>query len=223
MLITKIGYAHVQNMSNCQDAGVETEYGDDKFKLFCLADGCSEGKHSEVGAKLFCKLFPKYKNIDTAFRSIRQLFYDMSYTDPQEYVQTIIDYMMFTIMTVCESAESYQVVVAGDGYIITQTHEDKLNFIPVDQGMYAAYYGYNYLRGFVDLKQYNTGVELYSTTFNKQDVKAVGIASDGLRYILGSDFQEEFERLLIARKEFAIRRLINKHHSVVKDDITIII
>lgn len=51
MNVLKMGFSHKEGSINCQDAtGI---YGDN-FKVVC--DGCSEGKHSEIGAKLFCKL-----------------------------------------------------------------------------------------------------------------------------------------------------------------------
>ena len=51
MLINKIGSEHIKYGINNQDFG----YEDYVHKV--VVDGCSEGKHSEVGAKLFCKMF----------------------------------------------------------------------------------------------------------------------------------------------------------------------
>ena len=45
MVVNKIGMAHLEIGKNCQDYGVETE----RTKIVC--DGCSAGKHTEVGAK----------------------------------------------------------------------------------------------------------------------------------------------------------------------------
>ena len=50
MVINKIGQQHIDYGTNCQDYGIEF----DGMKVVC--DGCSEGKHSEVGAKAFCHL-----------------------------------------------------------------------------------------------------------------------------------------------------------------------
>lgn len=50
MVVNKIGAQHLDYGRNCQDCGLENE----TIKLVC--DGCSEGEHSEVGAKAYCHL-----------------------------------------------------------------------------------------------------------------------------------------------------------------------
>ena len=47
MLVNKIGYDHLSIGMNCQDYGFELP----DYKVKVVADGCSEGLHSEVGAK----------------------------------------------------------------------------------------------------------------------------------------------------------------------------
>ena len=51
MFINKIGMEHLEMGMNCQDYGIIG----DTWAVVC--DGCSDGKHSEVGAKLFCQLY----------------------------------------------------------------------------------------------------------------------------------------------------------------------
>lgn len=51
MVINKIGQQHIDYGTNCQDYGIEF----DGMKVVC--DGCSEGKHSEVGAKAVFAIF----------------------------------------------------------------------------------------------------------------------------------------------------------------------
>ena len=57
MVVNKIGAQHLDYGRNCQDCGLENE----TIKLVC--DGCSEGEHSEVGAKAYCHL--ANKGLDT--------------------------------------------------------------------------------------------------------------------------------------------------------------
>ena len=45
MFVNKMGAQHLDYGKNCQDYGLEK----DCLKVVC--DGCSEGAHSEVGAK----------------------------------------------------------------------------------------------------------------------------------------------------------------------------
>jgi len=208
MLIYKIGYEHIEKGLNCQDFGVET----DTFK--CIMDGCSEGKHSEVGVKLFAHLF------SNTTMDITECFYKMHTLFPN--YEDIRDHMLFTVLGVFESDDYYTVKFCGDGYIIKQKHDDSIEYEKLGDGNTPEYYAYNFVSS-DRLNKYKDGVEFKHHLLPKSEYKAVGVASDGLEYILNSPFKEEFERLLLGRKEFAIRRLINREHKYFKDDISIVI
>jgi len=209
MFICKIGYEHVEKGMNCQDFGLENG----SFK--CVMDGCSEGKHSEVGVKLFAHLFS-----NTAI-DIPE-FFDMMTSRMFSNYEDIRDHLLFTILYVSEDDNNYLVSTCGDGYIIKQKHDNSIEYEKLGEGNTPEYYAYNY----VDkdrLSKYKDGVEFKHLVIPKTEYKTVGVASDGLEYILNSPFKDEFEKHLIGRKEFAIRRLINREHKYFKDDISIVI
>ena len=207
MFINKIGYLHLEKGLNCQDFGFES----DKHK--CIMDGCSEGKHSEVGAKLFAHLFSKGLDPIECFEKLSEIF--PNYED-------IRNHMLFTVLLVSQNDDDYMVDICGDGYIIKQKYDDSIEYEKLGEGNTPEYYAYNFVSS-DRLNKYKDGVEFKHHLLPKSEYKAVGVASDGLEYILNSPFKEEFERLLLGRKEFAIRRLINREHKYFKDDISIVI
>ncbi len=178
-------------------------------------DGCSEGLHSEVGAKLFAHLFSnsKTKSVFECFNKLTEIF--CSYED-------VKNHLLFTILCLYEDNENYSVDVCGDGYIIMQSHDDSLDYKKLGEGDTPEYYAYNFVNPEY-LSKYKGGVSFNRHILSKRDYKAIGLASDGLEYILNSPFKEEFEKYFLLRKEFPIRRLINREHTYFKDDITIVI
>jgi len=208
MLIYKIGYEHIEKGLNCQDFGFE----DLLFKG--VMDGCSEGQHSEVGAKLFGHLFSKKCKPSTEC-------FDILYSIFPNY-NDIKNYMLFTVLCISEDDNNYAVDICGDGYIIKQRYDDSIEYEKIGEGNAPEYFAYNYV--YPDhLSKYKDGVEFKRHLFPKSEYKAVGVSSDGLEYIINSPFKDEFEKYLIERKEFAIRRLINREHKYFKDDISIVI
>jgi hypothetical protein len=205
MLIHKIGYEHSQEWKNCQDFG----FIDEKVK--CVVDGCSEGLHSEVGAKLFCQLFQKTRNADESFQLMLPLF---------STFEDIKQHLLFTILYVLEDDENFYVYAAGDGYVIKRSVDDVLSYEKIDFDNSPPYYAYN----FVDkkyLKKYQEGVVFELRSYAKSDYKSIGVATDGLHYVLRSEMKEPFEQALLEDKKFNILRLFNRDHPKLKDDITI--
>lgn len=209
MLINKMGFNHVESGMNCQDYGAEV----DNLKI--VVDGCSSGKNSEVGAKLFCHLFSKSKDLNQTFQTLTSIF---------STTKEIESHLMFTILLLEEDNDYFYVDACGDGLIIKEKHDGTFEYDDLDHNYndFPPYYAYN----FVDqdrLVKYKEGVNFKDFKFSKSDYKSIGIASDGLKFILKSIFKDEFEKLLRDRKEFGIKRLINREHNVFKDDITIAI
>jgi len=209
MLVCKIGFEHVEKGLNCQDFGFELA----DYKG--IMDGCSEGKHSEVGVKLFAHLFSETdgNNIEYCFDILHNLFH--TYED-------IRSHMLFTVLLVSQNEDEYIVDICGDGYIIKQRHDDFIEYKKIGEGNSPEYFAYNFISP-DHLSKYKDGVEFKRHLLSKTEYKTVGVASDGLEYILNSPFKDEFEKHLIGRKEFAIRRLINREHKYFKDDISIVI
>ena len=203
MFINKIGYEHIEKGLNCQDFGFE--YGNIK----CVMDGCSASKHSEVGVKLFSHLFSKGLNIYECFNKLLEIFPD--YHD-------IENHLLFTVLCVSENDDEYVVDICGDGYIIKQKYDNSIEYEKIGEGNTPPYFAYNFVPQ-SRLPKYKDGVVFERHIFTKSEYKAIGVASDGLEYILNSPFKEEFEQLLIRRKEFPIRRLINREQKYIEDGI----
>lgn len=214
MLINKIGALHLEYGANCQDAGRDLP----RLKIVC--DGCSEGLHSEVGAKLFALKFPYYLVRDASTMAVEYLFRRLiGFFDADPY--NMKHYLSFTILIANEFSTSFLVSYCGDGYIIAQRVDGEIEFVRLDCGEYPEYYIYNFIPK-NRLSSYREGVEVHIRSFNKSEYQRVGVASDGLRYALEDD---EIRPLLIQYlkedKPVKIKRLINKYQHIFKDDITI--
>ncbi len=204
MFINKIGYYHIEYGINCQDFGIELN--NKKIVL----DGCSQGLHSEVGVKLFAHLYKNY-TVQEAFCVLTELF-----STPTD----ILNYLCFTILSVYENEDNFITSVCGDGYIIKQKLDNTIEFEKFDYEGSPPYYIYNYINSQY-LKKYQDGVDFLIKSYSKKEYKNIGIATDGIEYILNSPFKEEFEKYLIEQKAVAIKRLINRENKYFKDDITI--
>jgi hypothetical protein len=213
MFINKLGEEHREYGINCQD------YGFIKGNVKCVVDGCSEGKHSEVGTKLFCHLITQEDDINEDI--IKFAFEQILFTIGNKY-ETIRDHLCFTIMYIVEQNDKFVAYTCGDGFIIKHKLDDTIEYEKIDNGEYPIYYAYNY----VDkkyLKQYKDGVTFDIREYSKEEFKNIGVATDGLRYIFNNDLEEDFTELLLKNKESVIKRFINKNHNHFKDDITIAI
>ena len=217
MFINKTGFDHVEYGINNQDFGIENE------DVKCIVDGCSEGKHSEVGAKLFCHLLNRFGSL---LGSEQKLTIDLIFTSILNIIgyraKDIRDYMCFTTLYVIETDKEFITNICGDGYIIKHTIDDKIEYEKIDNGKYPIYYAYNYTPKEA-LGMYKDGVDFQEYRFSKEEYKSIGVASDGLRYIFGKEFETEFTSLILKRKINAIKRLINREHKHFKDDITLVI
>lgn len=209
MFINKIGYEHMESGRNCQDFGVVGEYSS------YVCDGCSEGEHSEVGAKLFCYLIQKYHDVSGAFIGLVKMFF--------EEPKALKNYLCFTILRLSETASSFHVSHCGDGFVILQDHDGNITFEELSDGEYPKYYVYNYISE-EHLKHYKDGVDFSYKEYSKDDYAKAGIASDGLRFILQADddLKQEFIECLKSGKELKTKLFINRNHKIFKDDITII-
>lgn len=209
MFINKIGMEHLESGMNCQDYGKEG----DGWAVVC--DGCSEGKHSEVGAKLYCHLIDNWK---FPFENIKKMIELLG-----EKPQILKNYLSFTILELSQSGDEFVVRYCGDGYIILQDHDGNITFEELSDGEYPKYYIYNYIDKEY-LKHYKDGVSFSQKTYLKEEYAKVGIASDGLRYILQADekLKREFIDCLKSGKELKTKLFINRNHGIFKDDVTIV-
>lgn len=210
MFINKIGMEHLETGMNCQDYGFFGE------RSSYVCDGCSEGKHSEVGAKLFCHL---KQRTDYDATDIFSMMIDVIGGNPNWKR----DFLSFTILRLAECVDDFTVSYCGDGYIILQDHDGNITFEELSDGEYPKYYIYNYIEPEY-LKHYKDGVSFSQKTYSKEKYAKVGIASDGLRYILQADeeLKQEFIKCLKSGKELKTKLFINRNHKIFKDDVTIV-
>lgn len=68
MFVCKIGKHHLEYGQNCQDFGMVKG----NRKMVC--DGCSQGAHSEVGAKAFVHLTKQGYGLEKAFERLTEFF-----------------------------------------------------------------------------------------------------------------------------------------------------
>lgn len=225
MEVVKTGLSHKEIEQNCQDA-VGTYM--DKLKVVC--DGCSAGKNSEVGAKLFCKLLiDKYANfVEKGKKSIDVQALIMTVMDELvSFVgsspKSIKDYLSFTIL-VAEydpNLNVHTVYYCGDGYIILQKDEVSLSFRKLDCGEYPEYLSYNYIDGSY-MNKFHDGVRIKSEEFELY--YNVGVASDGIRFILDSQNDElidEFGRVLKTGRNMKLKLFCNRNEKLLKDDVSV--
>lgn len=210
MFINKIGMEHLETGMNCQDYGFVGE------RSSYVCDGCSEGKHSEVGAKLFCHL---KQRTDYDATDIFSMMIDVIGGNPNWKR----DFLSFTILRLAECVDDFTVSYCGDGYIILQDHDGNITFEELSDGEYPKYYIYNYIEPEY-LKHYKDGVSFSQKAYSKEQYVKVGIASDGLRYILQADeeLKQEFINCLKSGKELKTKLFINRNHKIFKDDVTIV-
>lgn len=227
MNVLKMGFSHKEGSINCQDAtGI---YGDN-FKVVC--DGCSEGKHSEIGAKLFCKLLvdryanfvekgKKYIDVLALMTSVMDELVQLIGDKPED----IRDYLSFTTLVVEKDPDGNNALVhyCGDGYIIVEK-DDSISFRKIDCGKYPKYLVYNYLDGSY-MAEYQDGVNISTMEF--EDVTNVGIASDGIRFVADLDdinpLKQEFKNILLCGKDMKMKLFFNRNEKIFQDDFSIVI
>jgi len=225
MQVLKMGFSHAEIGMNCQDAVVKSDIMKSGLKIVC--DGCSEGKHSEVGANLFCQIFAqKYedffllgkKNIDIPalmYAVIDELF-QLIGNNPQ----TIKDFLSFTSLVAFENSVYY----CGDGYIVLIKNENEVHFQKLDCGEYPKYLSYNYLPQNC-MKEYKDGVKIEVTNFS--DEYKVGVASDGIRFIVERDendpLRKEFKNIILSDSDMKMKMFFNRNEKIFKDDFSIVI
>lgn len=124
MFVKKIGAHHLEMGMNCQDYGFEGDH----FKLVC--DGCSQGKHTEVGAKAYCHLASLGFGIRESFEKLAVLFGQSD--------DAIKHFLCFTILQVKENDTHYLVSYCGDGYVILQHMDGTVSFEELTDGEFPS-------------------------------------------------------------------------------------
>lgn len=154
-----VGRSHLVEQRNCQDALYTTSCVHDG-RLYCigmLADGCSEGKHSEVGAQLAVRFVVQHikKQIEagqelatipaTALTHLLHFLTGMvgnHHFSPSETVHYIEDYLLFTLIGYIIDEGTVHVFAMGDGVVILNER-----LYVIDQQNRPRYIGYHVLEG----------------------------------------------------------------------------
>ncbi len=207
MFVCKMGKHHLEYGQNCQDFGMVKG----NRKMVC--DGCSQGAHSEVGAKAFVHLTKRGYGLEKAFERLTELF--------GQQAKDVKDYLCFTILSVEEREDDFRLTCCGDGYVILEDLKGQITFLELSDGEYPQYYAYNY----VDrrkMNRYRDGVPMKERIFPKEQYQRVGVATDGLRYVAGTaGLSEAFIQALQSGREVQVKRFVNKYQDFLKDDLTI--
>lgn len=208
MFVCKAGKHHLDYGENCQDYGMVQG----NVKLVC--DGCSQGAHSEVGAKAFVHLAGQGYSLEEAFDRLTELF--------GQRAEDVRDYLCFTIVRVEEREEDFLLSYCGDGYVILEDLEGQITFLELGGGPYPAYYAYNY----VDRsrrKYYRDGVRMKVRSFSKEQYRRAGAATDGLRYAVREErLRAAFVQALRSGREVRVKRFVNQNQNFLKDDLTVV-
>jgi hypothetical protein len=212
MIINKMGYAHMEKGLNCQDYFFSTDWH------FGVLDGCSEGKHSEVGAKLFAKYYKDTVGLPLPYVTYWKVLNAVG-VDPED----ILDYGSFTILIAAQEGDDFVAKYCGDGYIIAEKIDGTIEIINLEEapGKPPKYLAYNFVSPKY-LKDYKTGVRVEEKRFPTSEYTKIGLASDGIRFALGNNLEQEFIEILKSGNEFKMKLFINRNHSTFKDDVTII-
>ena len=220
MQICRQGNGHYLDGLNNQDFFFE------EGNLKMITDGCSEGKFSEVGTRLFAQAFSQLdmrldlnrfeQNVEKAFMKACSVAGAKSGSDFETFV---INNMLFTIIACFELEDKFVVKFIGDGYIITVNKHSLLSYIRLFYGKSPPYYSYNKL----STDNYPKTLEFKTFEFSKQDFKKVGIASDGLAPIAEKQLSHPFEDFFLGKKtEYNPKGVINSNRTLFYDDVTIL-
>ena len=221
MQICRQGNGHYLDGINNQDFC----YMEKNLKL--LTDGCSEGKFSEVGTRLFNQYFSllddrfnidKFEeNVKETFIKIVSLFKDKGDEVVKDF---IVNNMLFTIVACFELEDKFVVKSIGDGYIITVNSLDMVSFTRLFYGKRPPYYAYN----FIQTETYNEKLNFKTFEFSKEKFKNVGLASDGIGPIVDKRINEDFTPFILGKQtKYTPEGIIKSNQANLFDDITIVI
>lgn len=223
--INKIGSIHLFESIPNQDYFLQT----DNIKM--VMDGCSQDEQgewlkSEIGVGLFAALFEKIpatlRNKPELLEECVKIVFDkiLSLSSDPEFIAR---HFCFTILVVYELEDRFIVKYCGDGYILMKKKSsEEVEYLFLEEECVQGcpkYYIYNYISSSV----YPDGVCFQEMEFLKEEYENIGVASDGLRYLLdlGFEARKKLNENLLLGKEGRIRVQIVRNQDSMKDDITI--
>lgn len=229
-----------------QDACLELVNENTLEKVRIVCDGCTNidindpktfaRTHSEVGAGLFCSLYEALENpfdadnfIKNANEIMERMLKLVSFdikkilSNPKA-IDFVTHNYCFTIFACFETKDSFVVYHLGDGVIFTINQFDVVSYIERKYGNKPPYLVYNL---WLEDEKKNTFTKFI---FPKDDFKNVGIATDGLQFILGKAISDSdklyMDRIFVSNENFLTNpendliNFIKKHPMIFTDDVT---
>ena len=226
MKISRQGHGHYKDSVNNQD----NLYEEGNCKM--VLDGCSDGKYSEVGTRMFAQLFavqPNRLDPDCFEKTVKDIFdllvdsYGKWFQNPEKLEEFIMENMLFTIIACFEKEDEFVVKMFGDGYIVTVNQMDHVSYLKFCYGDRPPYVAYKYCASMegTDWKEY----EFKTFHFPKANFKKVGVASDGILPIVKGDINTNFDQLLASdmNAEYSAEGIILANLQLFDDDVTLVI
>ena len=178
-----IGRDHMIRQANCQDGYAVAQHNGHVIGMVC--DGCGEGAHSEVGAKLASQyLVTQTVNLLNMNRSLNDISVELHHSmisflnylvagmQPADRTTYIQHNLLFTIVGIVASENGGVIFTAGDGLTLIDD-----NIRAIDQHNTPAYIAYNLL-DCDTLGDFEMPASFEVTRFDGQWEK-LAVASDG--------------------------------------------
>lgn len=223
MLINSQGFEHFLQHVNNQDYFYETS------RMLLVLDGCSSGKYSEVGTRLFTQLFSRKEENDSVEKfesNVKEVFDELvemmrKYYPDQESLENefIMENLLFTIIACFDCKDKFIVKMFGDGYIITQNEWNHLSYMKFSYGKCPPYFAYKYCEHLNPNKFKNYKFKTFE--FDKKTFKSVGIASDGILPIVKGSAQ--MDTYILKKDSIGLQMAIRMQNQAFADDVTIAI
>ena len=214
----KIGHSHEQ----CQDYILT---GTDPCPYIILADGCSQAKDSDIGARLLCHTALKYlkKNqsrldrLDAPEKVGQDIIVDAAFA-LKVHFNTRIDCLDATLIIVYKFKGYYHIYMYGDGVVFRVDPDNVVNFTRIHYSPNAPGYLRYRIDGYekyqntnvVKLTDTHAGMNSYDSMepwhhiIHEGDVKTLLIASDGVESFIYN------EELLYKTRFNNLKQAINK-------------
>ena len=193
--------------------------------MVLVLDGCSAGKYSEIGTRLFAQVFSRkkdYDNHETFENTVKEVFEEIMdmmskyYCGEKDFEdEFIMENLLFTIIACFEAEDKYIVKLFGDGYIFTINKENLISYMRLAYGKCPPYYAYKYCEG---TNMQNSQFKTFE--FDKKIFSMVGIASDGILPIVKGEVIGA-DNLIIAKNALMLENAIKSQKTAFYDDVTI--
>lgn len=217
-----MGRDHLLRQANSQDGYtfIQTE----QYIVGIICDGCGDGKHSEVGAKLAANYLAGQAadllSVGQRIEEIPDLLYPcmvqyledlISLTQPRDRLAFLREHLLFTIVGVILSADDGVIFTAGDGFYAVDS-----DICQIDQNNEPVYIAYRLL----DPTMLNglSVPDRFEVQHIKADWQQVMISSDGFETNLFSEIWGLAHPRALQRK---LNYWSNQEHRL-RDDTTLI-